>query len=398
MLTTSQIIVNTLKKCRVKQIFGTPGTSEIPFLSALEEDGSIKYITAYLDGLAVGMADGYARSSGNVGIANLHATQGTLNAIGFIRVALRDHSPIVVISGLPSHSYELVEPNHFVYGLTDILRRVTKWSWQVNSKDQVAWALERAIKISLTPPYGPTFVGIPQDIQVEKTNNIDYPLHNSNFLKIHTDNNELNNVAKEILKAKNPVIFAGRKLGISKSQKELSDIADKLGILVISEAPDRGPQVYTVNLPSNHPYYLGYYSNTDDVIKSVISKSDIIIDIGCKTTYKRVVAEINIQKTKIIQIDDDPLHLGKYYAPQYGIYGDIKSNLNSLLKCLLNNSVRYKEEIDRRKKEYQLLTKKHRKIITKEVESIEFTGNKISPIQLVKAMQKSLPDGCCIYR
>jgi len=138
MLTTSQIIVNTLKKCRVKQIFGTPGTSEIPFLSALEEDGSIKYITAYLDGLAVGMADGYARSSGNVGIANLHATQGTLNAIGFIRVALRDHSPIVVISGLPSHSYELVEPNHFVYGLTDILRRVTKWSWQVNSKDQVA--------------------------------------------------------------------------------------------------------------------------------------------------------------------------------------------------------------------------------------------------------------------
>jgi len=120
------VLVDVLEKWSIDTIFGCPGITGIPLLASLMKHSKINYIAAYLDGVSVGMADDNARSSGKVEIANLHATQGTLNSYGFIRAALRDESPVVIISGLPSHSYKLVEPTHFVYGINDIIRKVTK--------------------------------------------------------------------------------------------------------------------------------------------------------------------------------------------------------------------------------------------------------------------------------
>ncbi len=388
----SEIIVQTLKNCKVKYIFGTPGTTEMPILSSLiKKAPSIKYITTYLDGLAIGMADGYARSSGKVGIANLHATQGTLAAVGFIRAALRDQSPVVIISGLPSHSYELVEPTHFIYGLTDILRRVTKWAWQVNSPDQTAHALERAIKIALTPPYGPTFLGIPQDLLVESSEFNSYPLHKCNNLNTCADSDKIQIVATTLLKSKNPIIFAGQKIPRSKAQKELTVLAEILAIPVISEAPDRGPQVYGVNMPSDHPLNAGYYTNRDETIKSFIDNADTIIEIGCKATYKRVVDEIK-PKHRIIEITDDPMQCGNYHPITLGLTGDIKINLDKLNSILRQQVKKYTKEIEKRREAITNRINSKKIEYKKELDKIKLTGSKTTPMQLVKAMNEAFTD------
>jgi benzoylformate decarboxylase len=384
-------VVNVLEKWQVEKIFGCPGTTEIPFLQSLRKHPNIKYITTYLDGLAVGMADGYARSSGNVGIVNLHATQGTLNAYGFIRAALRDESPIVIISGVPSLSYELVEPTHFVYGLTNILRNVTKWAWQIKSPEQTEQALNRAIKIATTPPFGPTFIGIPQDVQVQSCKNGAYSLHQSNNAKMQASPEQIKKLSEIMLSSKKPIIFAGKKAGEMRIQKEIKQLAETIGAPVVSEAPDRGPQIYTIHMNHDHPLYLGYYGNRDEFINSYIKSADTILEINCKQTYPRIIKDIS-SDTIMVQIMQNPHELGKYHPISHGIAGDLEQNVSLLIRQLqLTISEKSTKEIQQRIKSISSLTNKRCLHIQEELGKPEHSDKDIYPKQIIKSMIETLP-------
>lgn len=147
----------------ITYIFGNPGTVEQGFLDALWEYPDLKYILTLQETIAVLIADGYARASQKPTVVQIHSTPGLGNAIGAIYQAKRGHSPLVVIGGDAGIQYQSMDAQ-MAGDLVAMAEPVTKWATMVQDPRSLLRVLRRAIKIAATPPMGPVYVCLPQDI------------------------------------------------------------------------------------------------------------------------------------------------------------------------------------------------------------------------------------------
>ena len=144
-------------------MFGNPGTVEQGFLDALWDYPQLKYILTLQESTAVMAADGYARATHKPALVQLHSTPGVGNGIGALYQAKRGHSPLVVIGGDAGVRY-LGMDAQMAGDLVGFTEPVTKWSTMVVDPSSLLRVLRRAIKIAATPPMGPVYVCLPQDI------------------------------------------------------------------------------------------------------------------------------------------------------------------------------------------------------------------------------------------
>jgi hypothetical protein len=153
----------------VEHIFGNPGTTESPLLDALSTIRRSQYIVHLHEGVAVGAASYYARTTGRTGVANLHVAPGLGNGIGMIYNALKANAPIVVTAGQQDTRMLRREP---------ILSRTTWPRWRrrspsgaprSSSADEMDEVMRRAFKVANDPPYGPVFVSLPIDVMAQDT-------------------------------------------------------------------------------------------------------------------------------------------------------------------------------------------------------------------------------------
>ena len=148
-------LMEVLREEGVEYIFGNPGTSESPIMDELESYPEFKYVLVTQEGVAMGMADAYARATGKASFVNLHVETGLANGISLLHNANEGGTPLVLTSGNK-------DIREIVQGRTDfaeMVRRFTKWSVEVTHPSQVAGAMHRAFNESITPPTGPTYVG-----------------------------------------------------------------------------------------------------------------------------------------------------------------------------------------------------------------------------------------------
>ena len=153
-LAGKQMVMEMLRAEGVEYIFGNPGTSEGPLLDALEGFPDLKYMLAAQEGVAMGMADGYARATGRPSFVNLHIQTGLANGISLLHNASESGTPLVLTS-CNSDIRKLAE------GRTDLVEMTnefTKWSAEVTHPEQVPGVLRRAFNEAKTPPTGPTYV------------------------------------------------------------------------------------------------------------------------------------------------------------------------------------------------------------------------------------------------
>ncbi|HWP34245.1 MAG TPA: thiamine pyrophosphate-binding protein, partial [Thermodesulfobacteriota bacterium] len=163
-MTGAEAAVRALEAAGVEYLFGLPGSTEAPLLDALAAGAGFRYLLALHESVAVGMADGYGRASGRPGVASLHTSVGTANALGAIYNAWRDASPVVVTAG--HKDTRLANRDGFctVPDLAGLPRAFTKWSGESRAADQIAADLHRALRIAATPPCGPTFLALPEEL------------------------------------------------------------------------------------------------------------------------------------------------------------------------------------------------------------------------------------------
>src|SRR6185503_8640726 len=147
----------------IDHMFGNPGTVEQGFLDALESYPQLKYILTLQETIAVTMADGYARATQRPTLVQIHSTPGLGNAIGALYQAKRGNSPLVVIGGDAGIKYAAMDAQ-MAGDLVAMTRPVTKWSTVVQHPSSLLRTIRRAIKIAATPPMGPVYVCLPQDI------------------------------------------------------------------------------------------------------------------------------------------------------------------------------------------------------------------------------------------
>lgn len=160
----AELFVRTVRENGVTVLFGLPGSTEAALLEAIRADGSLRYVLGLHEGAVVAMADGYARVTGTPGVAGLHTSVGTMNGLNQVYNAFRDRSPLVVTAGNKDTTLLAQDGFCALPHLPSLLRDYTKWSWQSLSAAAVPADLARALRVAVTPPHGPTFLAIPEDM------------------------------------------------------------------------------------------------------------------------------------------------------------------------------------------------------------------------------------------
>jgi thiamine pyrophosphate-dependent acetolactate synthase large subunit-like protein len=381
----------------IERIYGAPGTSELSLLHSASRFG-IKYFFTLHDTVAVGMADGFARANNSIAVVNLHATQGLLNAAGFIRVALRDNTPLLIIAGLPSTTYDIYEPNHFNLNLQQAITPITKWGWTVSNTDMIVNVLNRAISMALSPPRGPAFVCIPQDF-MEK----DIPANAEEVEPIIPVLDIRNLAARETIEqavailanAQNPTIFAGH--GSQNAVHWVETLADLIAAPIISESLDRGPQVQNVYCRTLHPLSLGFFDIREPKIKEQIAKSDALLFIGSRATYAKIIGCLP-EKCTVIEVNTNPAEVGKYHRVDIPLVGNIQLTLEKLChhtRIEIENRNLSGILSDRKQSLVEKISD-YKREKNEKLAAVSMKNGPITGIQLIKAMRESLPRNAVI--
>ncbi len=341
-MTGAAILIECLKREGVKHIFGYPGGVVLSIFDLLYDDKDIQLILTRHEQGAVHAADGYARSTGSVGVVLVTSGPGATNTVTGIATAYMDSIPLIVITGqVPTM---LIGNDAFQEAdIVGITRPCTKYNFLVKDTKDLATLVREAFYIARSGRPGPVLIDLPRDVSAGKADFI-WPekVHIRSYNPTYEGNRwMIDKAAKEIVKAKRPVIIAGGGCVLSNASEELFELVELTAIPVTMTLMGLG------SFPGDHPLSLGmlgmhgtYYAN-----KSV-QNSDLLIAIGMRFD-DRVTGKIEgfAPSAKIIHIDIDPTSIRKNVRVDIPIVGDVKRVLKVLNQVIKETKDMTWEEI-----------------------------------------------------
>lgn len=322
----AEIFVECLKRENVEVIFGYPGGAVLPLCDALYDSG-IRFILTRHEQGAAHAADGYARSSGKVGVCLATSGPGATNLVTGIATAYMDSVPIVAITGqVATH---LIGNDAFQeVDTTGITRPITKHNYLIKDVNEIPRVVREAFYIARTGRPGPVLIDFPVDIQRKEgefywPENIEIrsykPKYEGHPLQIKK--------AWELIKnSKRPVLIAGGGVIISNASEELKIFVEKTNIPVAFTLLGLG------SLDVEAPYSLGMLGmHGTKYANYAVVESDVLISVGCRFD-DRVTGKIDefAPNAKIIHIDIDPSAISKNVEVDVPIVGDAKNVLKKL--------------------------------------------------------------------
>jgi benzoylformate decarboxylase len=280
----AELLVRTLRRNGVSVFFGLPGSTEAALLEAIRADGGLRYVLGLHEGAVVAMADGYARATGTPGVVGLHTSVGTMNGLSQVYNAFRDRSPLVVTAGHKDSTLLAGDGFCALPHLPSLLRDYTKWSWQSLSAAAVPADLARALRIAATPPYGPTFLAVPEDLLRE-----DVPSADTDPVALAAASTSGQtpvagqpargaiSAAMDLLSAaERPVLVVGS--AATGVVGQLRALADEMQLpVLLTELTD----LERLPFPSGDVRYAGLYGED----KAVLDGCDLVLAVGCSVFF-----------------------------------------------------------------------------------------------------------------
>ena len=232
-MTGREALMEFLHNEGVEYVFGLPGATEVLFMDALEKQREIKFIHCLHEVIAVGAAEGYARTSDKVGFVNLHTGCGVAASMGLLFNAHRGGVPLVVTAG-QIDSHLLLRDPHLSGQLVKMAGPLTKWGAEVLYAADIPVVIQRAFKMAKQSPAGPVFVSLPQDILDQ---NLDFEYMPSTPLntQMRADADAINRAAELILKTRNPAIIVENGVSKNDALDEVVRLADLIGARVYQQ-------------------------------------------------------------------------------------------------------------------------------------------------------------------
>jgi len=373
-------------------MFGNPGTSEQGFLDALSSYPACRYVLTHQESCAVMMADGYARATQKPTLVQLHATPGLGNGIGALYQAMRGHSPLVVISGDAGIRYQAMDAQ-MSGDLVAFARPVTKWATMVVDPSSVLRVVRRAVKIAATPPMGPVYVCLPQDIMDAEATEEVRPT-NVPSTRTVPDEALVREAAAILASGQKPMIFVGDGVAYSRAQDELATVAELLGAEVWEA--DAGE----VNLSYTHPLYQGMTGHMfGSQSRPITSKGDVILVCG---TYMLPevfpeLGDIFAPGARIVHIDLNAYEIAKNHRVDIGMVADPKRTL-ALLATILRSTMTAQQHDAARARTTGLAREKEMKRKT-ELERDRMQRDAV-PLHMSRFMEEladELPDDAIVF-
>jgi benzoylformate decarboxylase len=295
----------------VRYIFGNPGTSEAPFIGILHEYPELEYVMVVQEGVAIGMAEGYARASGEVGFVSLHIDNGSANGFSLMIDQYRTGSPVVITAGNK-------DIRHLAGGrsdLADMAAPFAKWSAEVSHPEQVPSVMRRAFQEAKTPPTGPVFIALSgnamddlADIAIEPSNAI----HG----EPRPESSAVEAAAEALANATNPLMIVGDRVHASGATQAAASLADTLGARAFSHVGGHMP------FPTDHPLWCGALSLRSEEGLTAVDNADVILAVGCPVFEDFFYRSGNFvgDDTTLIHIDSDSSQIGRKEPTDIGIW------------------------------------------------------------------------------
>ena len=353
-LTGAEIIWECLMREGVDVVFGYPGGAILPTYDALSKykDNIHHVLTRHEQG-ATHMADGYARTSGKVGVAMATSGPGAANMVTGLATAMMDSVPIVCITGqvprpaIGSDAFQEMD-------ISGAVIPVTKHSYLVMDIKNLAQTIKEAFAIARSGRPGPVLIDIPKDVQAEEYDFI-YPeepvkLPGENPLDKEIDKKSLGDAADLIANAKRPVILAGHGILLSGASKEVIELSEK------GDIPLSWTLLGSGAVPASHNLNMGMMGmHGEFAANNAIQKADLLIACGMRFD-DRVTGNTKTYSldSKKIHIEIDPSEINKNVPVDVALVGDLKLVLKKLIPTLKDQqNTDWINEIENWKKESQ---------------------------------------------
>jgi acetolactate synthase-1/2/3 large subunit len=328
--TGAQIICEALLREGVDVIFGIPGGAIMPFYHALPDyQGRLRHVLCRHEQGAGHAAEGYARSSGKVGVCVATSGPGATNLVTPIADAWMDSTPIVAVTGQVS-SLALGKDAFQETDITGITVPITKHNYLVTRPEDIPQVIKEAFHIASTGRPGPVLVDITKDAQQARiVPNWDVKLNLPGYRPTYEGNRRQIREAVQLLtNAEKPLIMAGNGVIWSGAHAELRELAERTGIPVITTLHGKGA------FPEDHPLSLGMPGMHGWVhVNKAIQECDVLINIGGRFD-DRVTGKVSsfAPHAQIIHVDIDPSEIGKNIRTRVPIVGDARAVLLALLE------------------------------------------------------------------
>lgn len=348
----SRVILECLIKEGVDTIFGYPGGAVIPLYDALYDyTDKLNHVRTSHEQGAVHAADGYARSSGKVGVCFLTSGPGATNAITGIATAYMDSSPLVCFSGqvptalLGKDSFQEID-------ITGVTLSVTKHNFLIRKAEDLPKTIKKAFEIANSGRKGSVLIDIPKDLMLAEvdfnmddyiSSNLENSIKREYELKEDYDNKEKVDLACDLIReSKRPIIYAGGGVKSANEEKLLVDFAKKIDTPVLNTIMGLGNIDRRDDLSLG---LLGMHGSKEGNL--AISNSDLIIAIGARFSDRVIGKSCEFAKNaKVIHIDIDPSEINKNIKSEVNLVGDLSSLLKELYnKVEKKDNYNWKKEI-----------------------------------------------------
>ena len=329
LLTGAEILVNSLIDNGVDTVFGYPGGAVLNIYDALfKKSDKIRHILTCHEQGAAHAADGYARSTGKVGVCIATSGPGATNLVTGIATAYMDSTPMVAITGnvtrplLGKDSFQEVD-------ITGITMPITKHNYIVKDIKELQKIVNEAFYIASSGRPGPVLIDIPKDITAEKYNytKMEPKKREKSLQTINISS--LEDFVEFINESENPFIYAGGGILSSNAEKEVLALAEKINAPVATSLMGIG------SIPNDHRLYTGMIGMHGTKASNLLATScDLIIALGARFSDRVISHKNHVKNARVIQIDIDPAEINKNVKVDSYIIGDIKEVLNKLIPMI----------------------------------------------------------------
>ncbi|RZJ13556.1 MAG: acetolactate synthase 3 catalytic subunit [Rubrivivax sp.] len=331
-LNGSEILVRCLQAEGVRHLWGYPGGAVLYIYDALYKQDSIQHVLVRHEQAAVHAADGFARASGEVGVALVTSGPGVTNAVTGIATAYMDSIPMVIITGqVPTAAIGLDAFQEC--DTVGITRPIVKHNFLVKDVRDLALTMKKAFHIARTGRAGPVVVDIPKDVSLARTT-FSYP--DRVEMRSYTPakkghSGQIRKAVQLLLQAKRPYIYTGGGVILGEATAELRELVDLLGFPCTNTLMGLGA------MPGTDPRFLGMLGMHGTYEANMtMQHCDVLLAVGARFD-DRVIGNpkhFGSVERKIIHVDIDPSSISKRVRVDIPIVGDVKDVLQELIAQL----------------------------------------------------------------
>lgn len=326
----SELLLETLASLGIDTVFGYPGGAVLPLYDAIYQFDGVRHILARHEQGALHEAEGYAKSTGKIGVAIVTSGPGATNAITGIADGMSDSVPMLVFTGQVARS-GIGKDAFQEADIIGITMPITKYNYQIRDVADIPRIITEAVHIATTGRPGPVVIDLPKDVSEMKTSfyydpEVTLPSYQPT---IEPNALQVKKILTQLKKAKKPLIVAGGGVNYPNAAEELQAFAERYNIPVVSTLLSLGV------MPIEHPLSLGMGGMHGSYASNMaLMECDFMINFGCRFADRLTGNPDTFAADAVVaHVDIDPAEIGKVVKTKIPIVGDAKAALQILLEA-----------------------------------------------------------------